>query len=91
LLFQPAIDGIDVFDGTLGNLLQRVSLPTLLSENYDALVSDGKDNVLIAITGNGDGIAIVDLTSIPEPAILPFRHQIVTESESFGAMGQFAD
>jgi hypothetical protein len=73
LLFQPSVSGIDVLDGRLGNLLQRISLPTPLSENYDALVADGKDNVLIAITGvNSDGIAVVDLTSIPEPAPLPF-------------------
>lgn len=66
LLFQPSTNGIDVLDGRLGNLLNRIALPVSLSSSYDALVADGKDNVLIAITGNGGGIAIVDLTSIKE-------------------------
>lgn len=73
LLFQPSVSGIDVLDGRLGNLLQRISLSIPLSQNYDALVADGKDNVLLAITGvNSDGIAVVDLTSIAEPTPLPF-------------------
>jgi hypothetical protein len=73
LLFQPSVAGIDVFDGRLGNLLQRVSLPVALSQNYDALVSDGKDNIVVAITGaNSDGVAVIDLTSVAEPAPLPF-------------------
>jgi hypothetical protein len=73
LLFQPSTNGVDVLDGRLGNLLQRISLPVALSENYDALVADGTDNVLIAITGaNGNGIAVVNLTSVPEPPPLPF-------------------
>jgi DNA-binding beta-propeller fold protein YncE len=68
LLFQPATSGIDVFDGRLGNLRNRIALPIELSPNYDALVGDGRDNVLLAITGQaGDGIAIVDLTSVVEP------------------------
>lgn len=68
LLFQPSTNGIDVLDGNLGNLLYRISLPVALSANYDALVADGADNVLVAITGtSGNGVAIVDLTSIPEP------------------------
>jgi hypothetical protein len=41
-------------------------LPFMLSANYDALVDDGWDNILIAITGQtGDGIAVIDL-SLPE-------------------------
>jgi hypothetical protein len=72
LLFQPTNIGIDILDGDLGNLLNRVSLPVTLSSNYDALVSDGSDNVLVAITGMGAGIAIVDLTSISEPPPLPY-------------------
>jgi hypothetical protein len=72
LLFQPSTNGIDVFDGNLGNLRNRISLPVALSLNYDALVDDGRDNVLLAITGaTGTGIAVVDLTSIPEPLPLP--------------------
>jgi hypothetical protein len=73
LLFQPTSLGIDVQDGQLGCLLKRIALPITLSPNYDALVSDGSDNVLIAITGaSGDGIAVIDLSSIPEPAPLPY-------------------
>jgi hypothetical protein len=73
LFFQPSTNGIDVFDGYLGNLLNRISLPVALSPNYDALVDDGTDNVLVAITGTGDGIAVVDLTSISEPPPLPYN------------------
>jgi hypothetical protein len=72
LLFQPSTNGIDVLDGRLGTLRERVALPVALSANYDALVSNGKDNVLIAITGNGDGIAVLDLTTIPQPPLWPF-------------------
>ncbi len=80
LIFQPSTNGVDVLDGNLGNLLQRVSLPFALSINYDALVDDGKDNVLVAITGsNGNAVAVVDLTSIPDPAVAPYMHG--TESQ----------
>jgi YVTN family beta-propeller protein len=73
MLFQPSIAGLDVLDGRLGNLLHRISLPVALSQNYDALVADGNDNVLVAITGaNGTGIAVVDLSSVPAPPPLPF-------------------
>jgi hypothetical protein len=73
LLIQPSTNGIDVYDGRLGILLKRIALPFALSTNYDALVEDGQDNKLIAITGaNGDGIAVVDLTSLQEPAPLPY-------------------
>ncbi|MBZ5564712.1 MAG: hypothetical protein LAP13_20110, partial [Acidobacteriia bacterium] len=51
LLFQPSTNGIDVLDARLGVLLKRIALPVTLSPNYDALVSDGRDNVLLAITG----------------------------------------
>jgi hypothetical protein len=79
MLFQPTSDGIDVFDARLGTLLERIALPITLSPNYDALISDGTDNVLVAITGaNGDGIAVIDLTSFPEPSPLQYE----TESGS---------
>lgn len=82
LLFQPSTNGIDVLDGRLGNLLNRVALSVPLSSNYDALVADGKDNVLVAITGtNGDGIAVVDLTSIPEPPPLPYMRKLGSKSD----------
>ena len=77
LLFQPSTNGIDVYDGRRGTLRQRISLPFALSSNYDALVSDGKDNVLIAITGqNGSGIAVVDLSSLAVPAPLPYLQKL---------------
>jgi hypothetical protein len=73
LLFQPTTLGIDVLDARLGNLLDRIALPITLSSNYDALVSDGTDNVLLAITGaNSDGIAIIDLRSVPAAPVLPY-------------------
>jgi hypothetical protein len=76
LLFQPSIAGIDVFDGRIGTLRTRIALPYALSQNFDALVSDGKDNVLLAITGaTGDGIAVLDLTSLSEPAPLPYTSE----------------
>jgi hypothetical protein len=71
LLFQPSPSGIDIFDGNLGNLRERISLPFALSPNYDALVSDGQDSMFVAITGaSGDGIAIIDLTSLVEPSVV---------------------
>lgn len=80
-LFQPSINGIDVFDGRLGTLLTRVALPVTLSTNYDALVADGGDNVLVAITGEtGTGIAIVDLTSLSEPSPLPYASEVLARS-----------
>jgi hypothetical protein len=83
LLFQPSTNGIDVYDGRLGTLLDRVALPFALSQNFDALVSDGKDNVLIAITGTtGSGIAVVDLSSISEPSPLPY--QVAASSSPVG-------
>lgn len=73
LLFQPSTNGIDVYDGRLGILRSRISLPVSLSQNFDALVGDSRDNVLIAITGQtGSGIAVVDLSSLNEPAPLPY-------------------
>jgi DNA-binding beta-propeller fold protein YncE len=67
LIFQPSTNGIDALDGNLGNLRNRISLPIALSPDFDALVDDGTDDVLIAITGTGNGIAIVDLTAVPDP------------------------
>ena len=82
LLFQPSTAGIDVFDGRIGTLRTRIALPYALSPNYDALVSDGEDNVLIAITGaTGDGIAVLDLTSLSEPAPLPYASEATRSPE----------
>ena len=86
LLFQPAANSIDVFDGRLGILRDRVALPFALSTNYDALVHNGSDNVLLAITGvNGDGIAVVDLTSLGEPAPLPYAAARSSLSSAVGS------
>jgi len=44
-----------------------------LSENYDALVEDGEDNVLVAIIGQtGGGVAVLDFSSIAEPPPLNY-------------------
>ena len=74
LLFQPSTIGIDVIDGHNGHLRNRIAFALPLSQNYDALVSDGHDNVLLGIAGaNGDGgVAILDLSSVIEPSPLPF-------------------
>jgi WD40 repeat protein len=93
LLFQPSASGIDVFDGRLGTLRSRVALGFPLSTNYDALVEDGSDNVLVAITGTGgSGVAIVDLSSLGEPAPLPYsaRASQVSTSRS-GRSGNAGD
>lgn len=59
-------------DGIVGPFLERISLPQPLNTNYRGLVADGKDNVLIAVTGvNGSGISVVDLTSLPVAAPYP--------------------
>jgi hypothetical protein len=68
LFFQPGTNAIDVFDGVTGAFRARVALPLPLSPNFRALVSNAKDNRIIAITGTGDGIAVIDLSSLPEPA-----------------------
>jgi hypothetical protein len=82
LLFQPSTNGIDIFDGRVGLFRDRVALPFALSPNYDALVEDGKDNVVVAITGaNGDGIAVLDFSSIPEPPPLPYPNASLSLSK----------
>jgi hypothetical protein len=53
-----------------------------LSQNYNALVSDGTDNVLIAITDTtGDGIAVLGLTSLSQPAPLPYASEATRSPE----------
>jgi hypothetical protein len=75
LVFQPGPQSIDIFDGRTGAYRSRVSLSVPLSPNYRALIGDGKDNVLVAITGDtGNGIAVIDLSPIPEPNPLPYLH-----------------
>jgi hypothetical protein len=87
LLFQPSSNGVDVFDGRLGSLRTRISLPVSLSPNYDALVDDGRDNVLVAITGTGNGIAVIDLTSITEPPPLPYDAGLASRTHRLAGLG----
>jgi DNA-binding beta-propeller fold protein YncE len=69
LLFRPLSDGLDVVDARTGQLLTRIALPVTLAPIYDSLVADGRDSVLILITGtNNDGISVLDLQSLP-PAL----------------------
>ena len=63
VLFQPLTNGIDVIDTTSGRLLYRVQVPVQISDTYDALVVDGTDNKLAAITSGG--IAFFDLGALP--------------------------
>lgn len=88
LFFQPGVNYIDVFNGFTGNFRARISLPFALSPLFRALVSNDRDSTLVAITGSGDGIAVVDLNSLPEPekpsylptpAMLPIRPEILLQ------------
>lgn len=68
LLFQPGVQFIDVVNGHTGSFRARVSLPFQLSPNFRALISNNRDSTLLAITGaSGNGIAVIDLNSLPEP------------------------
>jgi DNA-binding beta-propeller fold protein YncE len=75
LVFQPLTNGIDVLGGSTGLLQHRVALSIPLSNVYDALAVDGKDNFLFAITSNG--IAQVNLSTLPASATRVKRHTIV--------------
>ena len=73
LVFQPGEGFIDVFDGRTGSFRARVSVPSTLSPNYRALISNQQDSRLVAITGaTGNGIAVIDLNSLPEPQPLTY-------------------
>ena len=85
LVFQPSTNGIDVYDGRLGNLRSRIALPFALSQNFDALVSDGQDNVLLAITGaSGNGVAVIDLSAVSEPPALPYFTHATRPAQTAG-------
>jgi hypothetical protein len=82
LLFQPSLNGVDIYDGHVGTLLNRAAVSFTLSSNYDALVEDGKDNVLVAITGQaGDGVAILDFSTISEPLPSPYPSDAVARTQ----------
>jgi hypothetical protein len=88
LLFQPNTHSIDVFDGNTGAFRSRISLPMTLSSSYRALVSDSKDSVQVAITGAGDGIAIIDLRSLVEPDPVPyFARSLQNTNSDFSLQG----
>ena len=73
LLFQPGLQFIDVFDGRTGSFRARISLSFELSPNFRALISNNQDSRLVAISGaNGNGIAVIDLNSLPEPEPLSY-------------------
>jgi len=71
LLFQPQEQSIWVIDAATSSPVQQIGLPFNLSLHFDALVSDGTDNILVAISDPGDGIALIDLSAVPEPAHTP--------------------
>ena len=72
-LFATSTASADVFDGRLGNLLTRVALPYVVSDTFDALVVDGKDNVLLVITGQyANAVLVLDLSAMPEPLPLTY-------------------
>ena len=90
LFFQPGSQAIDLFDGCTGAFRGRVALPTPLSPNYRALVSNNEDSRLVAITGaTGNGIAVIDLNSLPEPNPLPWLSPEASPLAS-GSMSQLA-
>jgi hypothetical protein len=79
LLFQPGVNSVDVFDGNTGSFRARVSLPFQLSPNFRALVSNNQDSTLVAITGaTGNGIAVIDLNSLPEPQPLSYSNSFTS-------------
>ena len=89
LLFQPNSKSIDVFDGNTGAFRSRISLPMTLSSSYRALVSDGKDSVQVAITGTGDGVAVIDLRSLVEPDPIPyFARSLQNTNSDFSLQGR---
>jgi hypothetical protein len=57
-----------------------------LSPNFRALVSNNQDSRLVAITGaTGNGIAVIDLNAVPEPAPLPY---FTSETAPHGVISQ---
>ncbi len=83
LLFTPLANSITVASTASGQTITSVALPSTfgsfsdippseeIQPAFDALVSDGKDNIMVAITGtNGSGgVAVVDLSSISASGI----------------------
>lgn len=65
LMFQPLANGIDMIDTGSGRLINRVQVPVALADVYDVLVVDGRDETVAIITANG--VALVDMSSLPQP------------------------
>ncbi len=77
LVFSPERHAISVFDGELGTRRARVALPVALAPVYDALVVNGRDNVLVGITGtNADTVTIFDLGALPDAPPLRWAERI---------------
>ncbi len=63
LILQPLTHQLDVIDGNIGLLRDRVSLPVTVANAFDASVVDTVDNSLFLITS--EGIAELSLSSLP--------------------------
>jgi hypothetical protein len=67
LLFQADEQAITVIDTATALPIQLIGLPTTPANSFDPLVSDNTDNTLVAILLPGSGIALIDLSQVPEP------------------------
>ena len=68
LLFQADEQAITVIDVATALPIQEIGLPTTPANSFDPLVSDNTDNTLVAILLAGNGIALIDLSAVPEPS-----------------------
>jgi len=72
LLYQPLTGGVDLLDATAGLLKARLGTPFSLANVYDALAVDGTtDGQVLAITGSGDTVAVMDLSRLAAVGIEP--------------------
>jgi hypothetical protein len=91
LLISPVSTGLDLLDARTGMWTGRVLLPVTLAPVYDALVSDGRSNVLVAITGTGDGVVAADLSSVALPDPLPYFVRSTTTGSIWTRISSGAD
>ncbi len=68
LLFQADEQAITVINVATALPIQEIGLPTTPANSFDPLVSDNVDNILVAILLPGNGIALIDLSAVPEPS-----------------------
>jgi hypothetical protein len=81
VFFQPLTNGIDVIDTQTGRLVNRVQFALQLPTVYDALVVDGRDDVVAIITTNG--VVTIDLTSVaPSSAVRARANATAVSSRS---------